>query len=56
MAKKQRAELELEKVEKRLRPAGPPVDRELITEEEMHMYLKLGLKMKAFLLLGMFLN
>ncbi|KAL2635271.1 hypothetical protein R1flu_006750 [Riccia fluitans] len=52
MAKKQKAVLELEKVEKRLRPAGPPLDRELITEEEMHMYLKLGLKMKAFLLLG----
>lgn len=42
MAKKQRAELVLEKVKKRLRPAGPPADSELITEEEMHMYLKLG--------------
>ncbi|OAE24598.1 hypothetical protein AXG93_1603s1090 [Marchantia polymorpha subsp. ruderalis] len=38
MAKKQRAELVLEKVKKRLRPAGPPADSELITEEEMHIY------------------
>ncbi|CAM6091463.1 unnamed protein product [Calypogeia fissa] len=52
MAKKHKAELELEKVEKRLRPAGPPVDRENITEEERHMFSKLGLKMHAFLLLG----
>lgn len=52
MAKKQKAAFELQKVEKRLRPAGPPVDRENITDEERYMFSKLGLKMHAFLLLG----
>lgn len=52
LAKKKRAEIELHKVEKRLQPAGPPLDRENITEEERHMFSKLGLKMHAFLLLG----
>ncbi|KAJ7530157.1 hypothetical protein O6H91_15G082200 [Diphasiastrum complanatum] len=50
--KKQRTELELEKVGRSLAPAGAPVDREPITDEEMFMFRKIGLRMKAFLLLG----
>lgn len=40
------------KVEKDLELSGPPADAEYITDEERHMFRKVGLKMKAFLLIG----
>ncbi|CAM6086930.1 unnamed protein product [Calypogeia fissa] len=52
MAKKHIAELELQKVEKRLLPVGPALDRENITDEERDMFIKLGLEMHECLLLG----
>jgi hypothetical protein len=50
--KKERAERELAKVEHFMNPADAPVDREHITEEERYMFRKLGLRMKAYLLVG----
>lgn len=47
-----RAEKALAKVEESLRPAERKADPESITEEERFMFRKLGLRMKAFLLLG----
>ncbi|KDP40278.1 hypothetical protein JCGZ_02276 [Jatropha curcas] len=47
-----RAERTLSKVEESLKPAERQVDPESITEEERFMFRKLGLRMKAFLLLG----
>ncbi|KAJ7543223.1 hypothetical protein O6H91_09G030000 [Diphasiastrum complanatum] len=52
MLKKERAERQLAKVEKNLAPVDAPADCEAITDEEKFMFRKLGLKMKAFLLIG----
>ncbi|GMH29231.1 hypothetical protein Nepgr_031074 [Nepenthes gracilis] len=47
-----KAEHALAKVEQFLNPADQQADPESITEEERFMFRKLGLRMKAFLLLG----
>ncbi|KAF3456866.1 hypothetical protein FNV43_RR01520 [Rhamnella rubrinervis] len=47
-----RAEKALSKVEECLKPAEQQADPESITDEERFMFRKLGLRMKAFLLLG----
>ncbi|KNA05326.1 hypothetical protein SOVF_191460 [Spinacia oleracea] len=47
-----KAEKTLSKVEEFLRPADQQLDPESITDEERFMFRKLGLRMKAFLLLG----
>ncbi|PKA47170.1 Chloroplastic group IIA intron splicing facilitator CRS1, chloroplastic [Apostasia shenzhenica] len=47
-----RAERALAKVEEYLKPVQNNADPESITEEERFMFRKLGLRMKAFLLLG----
>lgn len=47
-----RAERALSKVEESLKPAEQQADPESITDEERFMFRKLGLRMKAFLLLG----
>lgn len=47
-----KAEKALAKVEESLKPVGPTQDPETITDEERFMFRKLGLRMKAFLLLG----
>ncbi|KFK39595.1 hypothetical protein AALP_AA3G264500 [Arabis alpina] len=47
-----KAERGLAKVEECLKPAEQRTDLESITDEERFMFRKLGLKMKAFLLLG----
>ncbi|XVF38352.1 hypothetical protein REPUB_Repub20aG0094000 [Reevesia pubescens] len=47
-----KAERALSKVEDYLKPAGWQADPESITDEERFMFRKLGLRMKAFLLLG----
>lgn len=47
-----RAERALSKVEESLKPAERTRDPESITDEERFMFRKLGLRMKAFLLLG----
>ena len=47
-----KAEHALSKVEEFLKPANRPADPESITDEERFMFRKLGLRMKAFLLLG----
>lgn len=47
-----KAERALSKVEDYLKPADRQADPESITDEERFMFRKLGLRMKAFLLLG----
>ncbi|KAL4567340.1 hypothetical protein LXL04_022923 [Taraxacum kok-saghyz] len=47
-----KAEHALSKVEAFLNPADRPADPDSITDEERFMFRKLGLRMKAFLLLG----
>lgn len=47
-----KAEGALSKVEHYLKPADRQADPESITDEERFMFRKLGLRMKAFLLLG----
>ncbi|XP_058086314.1 CRM-domain containing factor CFM3A, chloroplastic/mitochondrial [Magnolia sinica] len=47
-----KAERALDKVEAFLKPAERSTDPESITDEERFMFRKLGLRMKAFLLLG----
>ncbi|XP_043723762.1 CRM-domain containing factor CFM3A, chloroplastic/mitochondrial-like isoform X2 [Telopea speciosissima] len=47
-----KAERALAKVEEFLKPVERPGDPESITDEERFMFRKLGLRMKAFLLLG----
>lgn len=47
-----KAELALSKVEESLNPADRAEDPENLTDEERFMFRKLGLRMKAFLLLG----
>eukprot|EP00850_Spirogloea_muscicola_P015803 SM000124S25935 [mRNA] locus=s124:186390:189800:+ [translate_table: standard] len=50
--KKDKAEEELEKLDKLLQLSGPPADLEIITEEERYTFRRLGLRMKAYLELG----
>lgn len=47
-----KAERNLSKVEAFLNPLDRPADPGSITDEERFMFRKLGLRMKAFLLLG----
>lgn len=47
-----KAEQALYKVELSLKPAERQADPDSITDEERFMFRKLGLRMKAFLLLG----
>ena len=47
-----KAEQALSKVEDHLKPTDRQADPESITDEERFMFRKLGLRMKAFLLLG----
>lgn len=47
-----RAEKALMKVEVSLKPSENRADSESITDEERFMFRKLGLRMKAFLLMG----
>ncbi|KAE8670572.1 transcription factor bHLH92-like [Hibiscus syriacus] len=47
-----KAERALSKVEESLKPADRQADPESITDEERFMFRKIGLRMKAFLLLG----
>lgn len=51
-AKKLRAEKLLAKIEASMLPAGPDHDQETITEEERVMFRRVGLRMKAYLPLG----
>ncbi|EXB56911.1 Chloroplastic group IIA intron splicing facilitator CRS1 [Morus notabilis] len=51
-AKKLRAEKLLAKIEASMVPAGPDYDQETITEEERVMFRRVGLRMKAYLPLG----
>lgn len=52
LKKMERAQLELNKVEAKTTPANVTLDKEHLSDGERYMYRKLGLKMKAFLLLG----
>lgn len=47
-----KAERALTKVEEFLNPADGAEDQETLTDEERYMFRRLGLRMKAFLLLG----
>ncbi|KAJ4961131.1 hypothetical protein NE237_021041 [Protea cynaroides] len=51
-AKKLRAERLLAKIEASLVPVGPDDDKETITDEERFMFRRVGLRMKAYLPLG----
>ncbi|KAF3438566.1 hypothetical protein FNV43_RR21329 [Rhamnella rubrinervis] len=51
-AKKLRAERLLAKIEASMLPAGPDYDQETITDEERVMFHRVGLRMKAYLPLG----
>ncbi|CAN6451629.1 unnamed protein product [Victoria cruziana] len=51
-AKKLRAERQLSKIEASMVPVGPSDDQETITEEERFMFRRVGLRMKAYLPLG----
>ncbi|EFH59388.1 EMB1865 [Arabidopsis lyrata subsp. lyrata] len=51
-SKFQRAEKLLSKIEASMIPNGPDYDQEVISEEERAMFRKVGLKMKAYLPLG----
>ncbi|KAB1212518.1 Chloroplastic group IIA intron splicing facilitator CRS1, chloroplastic [Morella rubra] len=51
-AKKLRAERLLAKIEASMIPAGPDHDQETITDEERVMFRRVGLRMKAYLPLG----
>lgn len=52
LEKKARAEKLLAELEEEQTLQSPPVDKEGITEEERYMLRRVGLRMKAFLLLG----
>ncbi|XP_058112100.1 CRM-domain containing factor CFM2, chloroplastic isoform X2 [Magnolia sinica] len=52
LEKKEKAKKLLAELEKVAEPQKPEVDREGISEEERYMLRKVGLRMKAFLLLG----
>ncbi|CAL2262274.1 unnamed protein product [Prunus armeniaca] len=51
-AKKLRAEKLLSKIESSMLPAGPDYDQETVTDEERVMFRRVGLRMKAYLPLG----
>lgn len=51
-AKKLRAESLLSKIETTMVPSGPDFDQETISEEERVMFRRVGLRMKAYLPLG----
>lgn len=51
-AKKLRAEKLLAKIEASMLPAGPDHDQETITDEERVMFRRVGLRMKAYLPMG----
>ncbi|MED6205666.1 hypothetical protein PIB30_019787 [Stylosanthes scabra] len=51
-AKKLRAERLLAKIEASMIPAGPDYDQETITDEERVVFRRIGLRMKAYLPLG----
>ncbi|XP_058091528.1 CRM-domain containing factor CFM3B, chloroplastic [Magnolia sinica] len=51
-AKKLRAEKLLSKIEASMVPVGPSDDQETITDEERFMFRRVGLRMKAYLPLG----
>ncbi|KDP20125.1 hypothetical protein JCGZ_05894 [Jatropha curcas] len=51
-AKKLRAERLLSKIEASMLPSGPDYDQETITDEERAMFRRVGLRMKAYLPLG----
>ncbi|KAL1356766.1 hypothetical protein AAHE18_05G207800 [Arachis hypogaea] len=51
-AKKLRAERLLAKIEASMVPAGPDYDQETITDEERVVFRRIGLRMKAYLPLG----
>lgn len=51
-AKKLRAERLLSKIESAMLPSGPDYDQETITDEERVMFRRVGLRMKAYLPLG----
>ncbi|KAF3796592.1 CRM-domain containing factor [Nymphaea thermarum] len=52
LEKKEEAEMELVELERKIDSAEPILDREAVTEEERYMLRKLGLRMKAFCVLG----
>ncbi|KAL4184905.1 hypothetical protein AMTRI_Chr10g227940 [Amborella trichopoda] len=52
LEKKQMAERKLAELESKAELSKPDIDKEGITEEERYMLRKVGLRMKAFLLLG----
>uniref|UniRef100_A0A453KP54 CRM domain-containing protein n=1 Tax=Aegilops tauschii subsp. strangulata TaxID=200361 RepID=A0A453KP54_AEGTS len=47
-----KAEMALAKVQEYLSPAELPTDLETVTDEERFLFRRIGLKMKAFLMLG----
>ncbi|KAG8049602.1 hypothetical protein GUJ93_ZPchr0009g361 [Zizania palustris] len=47
-----KAEIALAKVQEVLSPAEHPTDLEIVTDEERFLFRRMGLKMKAFLMLG----
>jgi hypothetical protein len=47
-----KAEMALAKVQEYLSPAELPADLETVTDEERFLFRRIGLKMKAFLMLG----
>ncbi|ERN03972.1 hypothetical protein AMTRI_Chr13g85620 [Amborella trichopoda] len=51
-AKKLRAEKQLSKIEASMVPVGPSDDQETVTDEERYMFRRVGLRMKAYLPLG----
>jgi hypothetical protein len=53
-AKKLRAERLLSKIETTMVPSGPDFDQETISEEERVMFRRVGLRMKAYLPLGLY--
>jgi len=48
-----KAERALGKVQEFLSPAELPTDLETVTDEERFLFRRIGLKMRAFLMLGM---
>jgi hypothetical protein len=48
-----KAEKALAKVQEFLTPAELPTDLETVTDEERFLFRRIGLKMRAFLMLGM---
>lgn len=52
LQKMERAKTELAKIDAKTNPGDAPLDKEHLSDGERYMYRKLGLKMKAFLLLG----